>query len=131
MANRLARGTAWLAGKLTEHAGDAVTYHSADGAPPVELTATRGQTVFREEPLDNRGAAIQRSADFVFAADALRTALGRWPVAGDKISAPPSNAITGVDTVWHRVSSFGSEPVYRLESHAALIRVHTLELWED
>lgn len=129
--NRLAVATKWLAGRLHQHAGDAVTYHGRDGLPGTTLTATRGETTYREDPIERRGAAITRSADFIFDCDAFRTAVGRWPVDGDKIAAPPSNSISGVELAWYRVTGIDGAPCYHVESHAALIRVHTLELWED
>lgn len=130
MANLLASGAAWLTGVLQSHASDQVSYRPHDLAE-FTLDATRGETRFRELPLDQgRGGRITRSFDFLFAADLLRSALERWPEEGDLITAPPSNAVGGVVRTHYRVTSINDEPAWRIDPHSTRVRVHTLE-WDE
>lgn len=131
MTNRLATAAAWLAGVRQRHASSPMVYRDEAGGLGVELDGTRGQTVFRESAVAvNGGGRVIRAADFLFDPDQFRTKVGRWPVEGDTVTAPPENPTVGVAAVVWRVTGVNSEPAYRIDPQTSQLRVHTHEAEE-
>lgn len=102
------------------------TYTPRGGAAIDGLKAAPGQTTFREERGERAGAAIVRSADWLFDPEEFRAAVGRWPQDGDLWTVETPFAGTTVATTY-RVTPFNGESVYRLSPDGAFLRVHTAE----
>jgi hypothetical protein len=115
----LTSALAWLPPALQTTDGIRVTYRQL-GGDTAPLVAVRGETVFREESNDDRGARIVRSADFLLSPTEFVTAFGPGavPEDGDQIET---------ETTIYRVSAFNGEPVFRSEPTRTLLRVHTQE----
>jgi hypothetical protein len=109
----------WLTPALQTTDGIAVTYRQASG-DTAPLVAVRGETTFREEANEERGARIVRSADFLLSPAEFVAAFGPGAVPED------GDQIETASTVY-RVSSFNGEPVFRIDAAGTLLRVHTQE----
>lgn len=109
----------WITPALQTTDGIDITYRqvSGDTAP---LVAVRGETTFREEANEERGARIVRSADFLLSPDAFVAAFGpsAVPEEGEQIETL---------TTVYRVTAFNGEPVFRRDPTGTLLRVHTQE----
>jgi hypothetical protein len=107
----------WITPALQTADGQSVTYRQASG-DTAPLVAVRGETTFREEANEERGARIVRSADFLLSPAEFVEAFGPGavPEEGEQIET---------ETTIYRVTAFNGEPVFRMDSTGTVLRVHT------
>ncbi len=120
MGNMLDDGSAWLAGKLKDHAGTTVTY--IRGTASTVLTATIGKTEL--ELLGDVGIDIQsRSIDFLVRATDLDLGSGPTePQRGDTIVLR-----RGHEEITHEVVPLeaGQQCFRWSDPHGNILRIHT------
>jgi len=116
--SQLDDASAWLTSTLLEHVGTDVVYKR--GADSVELTGTKGQTVFEIE--DSTGI-VQRLQgwDWLFdPADVVLSGAAVTPAPGDKIEQT-----IGSTTYTYQVLDLGRQQCWRLDPDRRSLRVHT------
>lgn len=126
MANLFERGTAWLAGKLEQHAGSEVVYSRSDHDPEVpslvEVTLTA--TVGRSELTVSDGNGVTNLVETRdYTVDARKLLLG-----GAVTLPQPGDVITEVrnsQTLVCKVLDLPGRNCYELDPTRTILRIHT------
>jgi hypothetical protein len=115
MANLLATGAAWLAGKLASHAAQTVTYRR--GGRSVSIAATKGRTA---SPTDSQFGILDiNECDWIITASLI--------VLGGSVVQPQRDdeIIEADGQRWHVLPTEGEQVFRPADPQGTLLRIHT------
>lgn len=118
--NILAKGTAWLAGKLEEHAGTSVAY--VRGPLQVTLSATLGDSVFEEDDLEGATGVLEFKEFILNHASLILGGVKTLPARGDIIQISENGVLIDYEVN----APAGGQPYQFEDGHRNIIVVQTM-----